>query len=131
MASGFLHAHGGEIVDAGESPGTARDHADADALILEQLDGRDHAVLDREPLHGSIDDSAIGVGGARSGRRIECSLTEMTHEGGVYGPPCCRTFRLTGAVSACAVPGGGVEIGDLVVLCDAVQTRRVRVADHL
>ena len=58
-ASSMLAA--AEIVDAGESPGPAGDHADADALILEQLHRRDDAVLDGEPLHGAIDHPAIGI----------------------------------------------------------------------
>ena len=82
-----------EIVDAGESPGPVDDHADADALVLEQLHRSDHAVLDGEPLHGSIDHPAIGIRGAGGGGRIECSLAELTHEGGVYGPSCRRTSR--------------------------------------
>ena len=58
-ASSMLGA--AEIVDTGESPGAAGDHADADALILEQLHRRHGAVLDGEPLHRAIDDPAIGI----------------------------------------------------------------------
>ena len=37
------------------------DHTDADALVLEQLHRCDDTVLDGEPLHGSVDDPAIGI----------------------------------------------------------------------
>ncbi len=57
----LLDAGGGEVVDAGESPGAAGDDADADSLILEQLHRRHGAVLDGEPLHRAIDHTAIGI----------------------------------------------------------------------
>ena len=61
LAGCRLDARAAEIIDTGESPGASGDHADTDALILEQLHRRDGAVLDGEPLHRSVDDPAIGI----------------------------------------------------------------------
>ena len=72
-----------EHVDGGETPGAACDHANADTLVVEQLHGCDDTVLDGELLHRAIDDAAVGIRGARGGRRIERSLADLAHDGRV------------------------------------------------
>ena len=83
MPGGSLDAGGVHPVDSGESPGPVHDDTDADTLVLGDFNRRNDTVLDGEPLHGSIDNSAIGIGGAGGRRGIERSLADLTHEAGV------------------------------------------------
>ena len=83
MACRLLDACRIEDIDGREPPGSVDDDPDTDPLVLEQLNGCDQAVLDGEALHRAVDHPAVGIRRAGRGCRIERSLADLTHEGGV------------------------------------------------